>query len=546
MSEHLSEHLSEQQPEHLFERLSARQSEQLKRHLTLLRQADGAACLRGINHGIEKESLRIDPQGHLAQTPHPQDLGSALTHPSITTDFSEALMEFITPVFQNPRDSLAYLINVHAFAFTRLPREELLWTSSMPCVLPSDDAIPLAQYGSSNIGRLKTLYRKGLGYRYGRSMQTIAGIHYNFSLPDEFWTLYGKLLGNQAPLQEFKTTQYFALIRNFRRYCWLLLYLFGASPALCRSFVKNNPHHGLEPYDAHSLYLPYATSLRMGDLGYTSQAQAALYISYNSLEEYTDGLSKAIKTPYPAYENFRTEDGSPAQLNANLLQIENEFYSTIRPKRIPKRGERIVEALREHGVEYLEVRCLDLNPFLPVGIDEEQMRFLNCFLLFCLLRESPPSTSEQYPELDRNKMLVVKQGRDPALMLTRDGAAVSLRDWAQEILAEVAEIARFLDALDDHSEHSDATRAQLAKITQPELTPSARVLERMRELKTPYFRFAMNQSLANSDYFRAFKLNETTADQFTAMAHTSLTEQKHIEASDTLDFASYLNAANQR
>lgn len=521
-------------------------SEQLKRHLNLLRQADGATCLRAINHGIEKESLRIDSQGKLAQTPHPEHLGSALTHASITTDFSEALMEFITPVFQNPRDSVAYLSKVHTYAFTQLPREELLWTSSMPCVLPGDDAIPLARYGSSNAGRLRTLYRKGLGFRYGRAMQTIAGIHYNFSLPDEFWTLYGKLLGDTRSLKDFRTAQYFALTRNFRRYSWLLLYLFGASPALCRSFVQGNPNHGLQAYDEYSMYLPHATSLRMGDLGYTSRAQAALYISYDTLEEYTDGLLKAIKTPYPAYENFHTEDGSPAQLNANLLQIENEFYSSIRPKRIPKGGQRPVQALREQGVEYLEVRCLDLNPFLPVGIDEEQMRFLNCFLLLCLLRESPPGSREQNVELDRNQKLVVKAGRDPALLLSREGAAISLRDWAREILAEVADIASFLDTLGGHTEHSAATLAQIAKIAQPELTPSARVLERMGELKTSFFRFAMNQSLANSDYFRGLKLDPATQDAFAAMSRDSLAEQKRIEAADTQDFASYLRDANNR
>ncbi len=521
-------------------------SEQLQRHLQLLRQSDAIACLRNINHGIEKESLRIDPEGHLAQTPHPSNLGSALTHAAITTDFSEALMEFITPVFQNPSDSITYLTNLHTYTYMQLPREELLWTSSMPCVLPNDSDIPLAQYGSSNVGRLKTLYRKGLGFRYGRSMQTIAGIHYNFSLPDDFWDLYAALLGDTRPQQDFKTAQYFALIRNFRRYSWLLLYLFGASPALCKSFVRNNPNHGLEEYDQYSLYRPYATSLRMGDLGYTSQAQAALYISYNSLEEYTEGLLKAIKTPYPPYEEFRTDDGSPAQLNANLLQIENEFYSTIRPKRVARSGERPVEALRKYGVEYLEVRCLDLNPFLPVGIDEEQIRFLNCFLIYCLLHESPDGSCEQNPELDYNQKSVVKQGRDPALKLKRNGQEIGLREWANEILSEVAQIADFLDLICGHDEHTKATKAQIAKIERPELTPSARVLQRMREVKTSFFRFAMNQSLAASDYFRSLKLATVALNDFIAMSEESIIEQKEIEAADTLDFDTYLQEMNNR
>ncbi|HWK53532.1 MAG TPA: glutamate--cysteine ligase [Hyphomicrobiales bacterium] len=519
-------------------------SAQFKRHLNLLRQAGGLACLTRINHGIEKESLRVTPEGRLAMTPHPEGLGSALTHANITTDFSEALIELITPVFQDPRESIAFLSDIHAFVYTQLPREELLWISSMPCVLGDDDNIPLAQYGNSNIGRLKTLYRKGLGFRYGRSMQTISGIHYNFSLPDEFWQLYQELLGDSSPLQDFKTTQYFHLIRNFRRHCWLLLYLFGASPALCGSFVRNNPDHGLENYDDRTLYLPYATSLRMGDLGYTSQAQAALYVSYNSLEEYADGVLKAIKTPYPAYANFRTEDGSPAQVNANVLQIENEFYSTIRPKRIAPQGQRPVHALREQGVEYIEVRCLDLNPFLSVGIEAEQMRFLDCFLLFCLLHDSPPIYRPQYQELDGNQKRVVKQGRDPALQLLRNESPVGLRDWAHEILAEVGAVATLLDSVHGNHEHGAAVTNEARKIDEPELTPSARVLQRMHEVKTGYFGFAMNQSLANSDYFRSRSLALSTVERLQASAAESLRRQQEIEAADTLDFATYVQQLN--
>ncbi|MES2624988.1 MAG: glutamate--cysteine ligase [Pseudomonadota bacterium] len=518
-------------------------SEQLKRNLSQLKETSGIAILANISHGLEKESLRIDPTGHLAYTPHPAGMGSALTHPCVTTDFSEALMEFITPVYQNPEESLAFLTDVHTFTFTQLPREELLWTSSMPCIIANDDSIPLAQYGSSNIGRLKTLYRKGLGFRYGRTMQTISGIHYNFSLPEKFWELYQTQLGNTASLKDFKTEQYFGMIRNFRRYSWLLIYLFGASPAVCKSFVRNNPNHGLEPFDDGTLYLPYGTSLRMGDLGYTSKAQAGLYISYNNLADYTNGLQKAIKTPYEAYTKFETGDGSHPQLNANLLQIENEFYATIRPKRISSNGKRPVHALREEGVEYLEVRCLDLNPFLSLGIDVKEMLFLNCFLLCCLLRESPPSSAEEHKTIDANLRSVVRQGRDPALQLD-NGSAVLMTTWANEILAETAEIAQLLDSIHNNSTHSSAVQAQLAKVANPELTPSAKVLQRMRELKTSYSRFALNQSLANSDYFRILKLSEEKTTQFERMCQTSNLEREAIEQSDTLDFETYLQNVN--
>ncbi len=520
-------------------------SEQVTRILDRLKQSSGSSFLSGLKHGLEKESLRIDPAGHLALTPHPAGLGSALTHPNITTDFSEALMEFITLVFTKPEDSLAKLSDIHTFTYSQLPREELLWTSSMPCIIGKDEDIPLAQYGSSNTGRLKTLYRKGLGFRYGRTMQTIAGIHFNFSLPDKFWPMYHELLGSTQSLSEFKTDQYFALIRNFRRYSWLLVYLFGASPALCRSFVKNKPNHGLESFDDSTLYLPYGTSLRMGDLGYTSKAQAGLHISYNSLNQYADGLLKAIKTPYGPYANFATTDGSPAQINSNVLQIENEFYSTIRPKRITPSGKRPVHMLRAEGVEYIEVRCIDLNPFMPVGIDAETMTFLNAFLLYCLLHSSPPSDRDQYQQIDANFQSVVKQGRDPALMLTKRDKSISLKDWAGKILADVQEIAKLLDAINGTSASTQATDAQVAKVANSELTPSAKVLQRMRELKTSYFRFAMNQSLANSDYFRGLQLPDAVRAESLRMSEESLQEQTTIEQSDTVDFATYLKKLNE-
>jgi glutamate--cysteine ligase len=518
--------------------------QQLYQNLRTLEALPGVESLARINHGIEKESLRVDASGHLAMTPHPAGLGSTLSHACITTDFSEALMEFITPVFTSPSESLACLEDIHAWTYTQLQPEELLWTSSMPCILGEDADIPLAQYGKSNIGQLKTLYRKGLGYRYGRTMQTIAGIHYNFSLSDEFWALYRDMLAPGQELQDFKTIHYFALIRNFRRYSWLLIYLFGASPAICKSFVRNNQAHGLQDYDDYSLYLPHATSLRMGDLGYTSKAQSGLHISYNSLEEYANGLLNAIKTPYPPYSHFRSEDGSPTQLNDSILQIENEFYGTIRPKRVSTSGIRPVRVLQEEGVQYIEVRCLDLNPFLPVGIDEEQMRFLNCFLIFCLLRQSLPMGREEEEECDANLSSVVKRGREPGLQLQRNGSMAGLQDWASEILGEAKDIALLLDRISNNTLHATATATQQAKVLDPALTPSAKVLQRMREVKTGFFQFAMNQSLANSDYFRSRHLSDATLSRFRTMSAESLQQQQSIEESDKLDFATFLRNVN--
>src|SRR6185369_4966140 len=200
----------------------------------------------GMRRGVEKESLRALPDGELALTPHPAALGSALTHPNITTDCSESQLEFVTGAHPSAQAVLDELTQIHQFTYRVLQegRDELLWVSSMPCGLPTDETIPIGRYGSSNVGRAKSVYRVGLGHRYGRRMQTISGIHYNWSLPG------------------VTTEQYFALIRNFRRHAFLLLVLFGASPAVCSSFLSGRVHE-LQPLGSGTMHMPYGTSLRM-------------------------------------------------------------------------------------------------------------------------------------------------------------------------------------------------------------------------------------------------------------------------------------------
>ena len=351
------------------------------------------AILRGLRRGIEKESLRVRPDGTLAATPHPPALGSALTHPHITTDFSEAQLELITGVHPSVDACLDELRHIHQFVYRHIG-DELLWCGSMPCRLPEENAIPIARYGPSNVGRAKTVYRIGLSHRYGRRMQTISGIHYNFSLPEAAWSLTS--LGDASEA-------YFALIRNFRRHAWLLLYLFGASPAVCASFVEGRAHE-LRELAPGTLYLPYATSLRMGRLGYLSEAQDSLAVSYNDLASYTASLYDALTKPHPPYEAIGICEGDDyRQLATSLLQIENEFYSTIRPKRVIFPGERPLHALRERGVEYVEVRAMDLDPFPAIGIDAGTIRLLDVFLLHCLLTDSPPDTRQEIEAIARER-----------------------------------------------------------------------------------------------------------------------------------------------
>jgi glutamate--cysteine ligase len=478
--------------------------------------------LKGMGRGIEKESLRATADGGLALTPHPEALGSALTHPHITTDYSEAQLELITGVHSTPETCLEELLQIHQFTYRSLG-EEVLWVSSMPCNLPADENIPIGRYGSSNVGRAKSVYRMGLAHRYGRRMQTISGIHYNWSLP------------------EVTSEQYFALIRNFRRHAFLLLYLFGASPAVCSSFVAGR-EHALQQLANGTMYMPHGTSLRMGRLGYQSEAQASLAVSYNGLDGYAASLQEALTKPYPAYESvgITNPGGEYNQLATSLLQIENEFYGTIRPKRVIRPGERPLHALRERGVEYVEVRLLDLNPFVPIGITAQTVRFLDIFLLHCLLNDSPPDTPQEIAALGRNQHKTAAFGREPGLMLERGTGEVKLVDWGAQLLQAFAPIADALDAAHRTSDYSDSLRAAQALLEDSALLPSARVLAVMQQdYDNSFIAFTRAQSAQTKAKLLALPFGAALQTKFAALSGQSIRDQQAIEASDTMPFEIY-------
>jgi glutamate--cysteine ligase len=500
--------------------------------------------LRNIQRGIEKESLRITPQGKLAQTPHPAGLGSALTHHSITTDYSEALLEFITPVSTSVEGSLETLADVHSYTYQHLG-EELLWSASMPCIVTGDEGIPVAKYGSSNVARMKTSYRYGLGHRYGRLMQAIAGIHYNFSMPAEFWQQAWTRAGKPGELGDYINNRYLGLIRNFRRHSWLLIYLYGASPAICASFLRGRKNPGLEPFDeqGRSLHLPYGTALRMGDLGYNSSAQKGLNICYNCLDTYVETLRAAILQPHPDYADIPAgQNGDYQQLSDSLLQIENEFYSPIRPKRVTRPGETPLTALHRRGIEYIEVRCVDVSPFCAVGLDAQQIRFLDTFLLFCLLQDSPPCDDAEQAEQATNLEAVVNRGRQPGLLLQVNGSEKALVDCATELLTAMEAVAELLDTANNSALHAQSLAAQTAKVADPELTPSARVLREMREQELAYFHLTMQYSERWGSYFRSRQLDPAVQAAFDAETARSLRAREEIEQADTLSFDDYLDS----
>jgi len=522
----------------------------LSQRIAVLSEGGNEKVARVIK-GLEKESLRVTPQGRLAQTGHQTGLGSAFTHPNITTDYSEALLEFITPPTEDTEGLIAQLDDIQRYTYSQLQAtDEKLWVASMPCMLGDNSDVPLALYGDSNAGRMKTVYRQGLGERYGRLMQTIAGIHYNFSMGDEFWTFWLAREGEEGEsLELFKNRRYFDLIRNFRRNFWLLLYLFGASPAVCRSFVKDRAHN-LSPFEGNeqSLHAPHATSLRMGDLGYQSSAQDSLVICYNNLENYVQTLCGAITQPFQEYVEMgvKSEQGEHRQLNTSLLQIENEFYSTIRPKRTSFSGETALSALQARGVEYIEVRCVDLNPYEPLGINAEQMYFLDVFLLYSLLDSSEETDAVKYQRSLENQRRMVYEGRDPDLRLLSSVGEQSLPQWGHALLDEMLLVAAILDNSYDTKRYSEAVEAQREKLDNPDLTPSARILRDMGEKGETFFALAMRLSTQHAEAYQQTPLPDEVQQQMADLAEQSLREQQDLDAQPQEDFDDYIRAYYQQ
>jgi len=511
-----------------------------ERHLSALVNGGEPQILQGGRKGVEKESLRVLPHGHLAATAHPPLLGSALTNEHITTDYSEALIELVTPAFTHSWELLQYLLDLHQFVYRHLG-DELLWATSMPCAIEGDADIPLAQYGSSHVGRMKTVYRNGLGLRYGRMMQAISGVHFNYSFPLPFWEAYRAMRGAREPGAQFMSASYFELLRNYRRHGWLVLYLFGVSPVVCKSFLRGRQLR-LTDFGPGTAYEPYATSLRMSDVGYRNRNQAGLAVSVNSLDEYVRDLTRAINTPYPPYEALGVKvNGEWRQLNANILQIENEYYSFIRPKRVARSGERPTKALRRAGVEYVEVRALDVSAFDPVGVNQNKLRFLEAFLALCLMKDSAPIGDSEQAALDQNHLTVARRGREPGLALWREGSGVPLREWARELLDSMTGICEILDRGDAARPYSHALAVQVAKVEDVALTPSARLMAELAGGES-FFDLALRTSAAHKAYFLdLYPPNDERLREFAQEAQESLAAQRAIEASDRGTFEEYLS-----
>ncbi len=515
--------------------------------LDAMRTSGVRAELRDIRIGLEREALRVDAEANLSRRPHPPELGAALTHSYITTDYSEAMLELITPPGRLD-ETHAFLAELHRYAYGHLGGENL-WCGSMPCVIAGDPDIPLARYGESNAGLMKTVYRRGLGYRYTRSMQVIAGLHFNCSMPDGFWRHEQGGVPDRPAVSE----RYFGVLRNLLRFGWLVAYLWGASPATCRRFLARNPSdYELESFTPGTYYGPYATSLRLGGIGYQNNlgASTGVQADYNSLAGYIRSLERATSTPCPAYERIGVRQADKyLQLNANRLQIENEFYSSVRPKCVPHGNERPIRAFRMRGVEYVELRALDINPFEPCGIDRTAMRFLTALIVYCLLDDSPDMSEAEQQEAHGNMQWVAQRGRGSGMMLERSGAAVALRDWAEELLKDIRPVCALLDDAYGQAHFAQAWRQQQNRVRDVTQTLSAKMVEDMRMHGEGYVEWVLARSQAHREFFMRQPPDAALNARLDRMAVQSHVQQQAMEAAERetpMSFEDYLAAYEAR
>ena len=422
--------------------------------LDKIAQAGSAQDWLSMLHGIERENLRIDADCHLSKRSHFEALGVSPNDETFTLDFSESQLEIVTPPHTDITRLLNHLQQLTDQAYQKI-MPETLWPSSMPPLFDVNE-IQLARFGDRPEDQQKFLYRKGLCYRYGRMMQVICGLHYNISFREPFWQAYRKLYPSSLSDQDLKNQVYFKMMRQFLQHYGLLILLFGASPICFAPSLKPQMDCSfLKTEDQRLYYGPEATSLRLSELGYHNPPVPELQVTYDSLAAYTHSLYRATHTAYAPYAQIPKE----GQLNANYLQIENEFYAPIRPKAYPGLTHLPLTAqLQTQGVNYLEIRIFDLNPLLPLGIDAETLHFTDLFMLYMAL------TAETALDLDQSKQR--------ALAITKFGLNPLYLKQSLPLLHELKEFANALGS----PIHQESVQVQLDKIMHPETLPAQQIL----------------------------------------------------------------------
>ena len=485
------------------------------------------------NRGIERETLRVSHDGSISKRPHPTSLGSALTNPYITTDFAEALIELVTPKFDNVDDLYSCLQDLHVFTAQNIDEDEYLWAHSMPCRIEKESDINIANYGSNDSGMLKHIYRKGLRARYGSIMQCVSGIHYNFSIDEKS---YSGLLGADYS-QDMVDSLYLGLIRNFKRNFWFILAQLGASPVADKSYVSERKHD-LEELNANDVFMPNATSLRMSNIGYQSPIQTSLGIRYNSLDGFIESVKKGIKIPHPDFKSLGLHDaeGDRHQISDGIIQIENELYDTIRPKRTSSEGLRPANALKEHGIEYVEIRGVDISPDALGGISKDQMHFLDLFLIHCFITNSSKLTDEENVRLQKNHTDMVSSGQNNSTVIFYKGKEAAIDDAMPDLVNELSLLAKTLDG--ETRTYTDALKSITTSKNQ-----SAAILSSLTDSKD-FHDIALEKSIQNTQELRQNK--SLDLNYLELESKESLKRFKEIEDNPQRNIEAYVEQYNSQ
>ncbi len=495
---------------------------------------DAKQSLNEINIGLERETLRVDAStGTIAQTSHPKGAGSAFSHKNITTDFSEALLEFVTDPYSSVEEAAEALKKLQEFTL-EVMENELYWPNSMPPKIESEDEIKIGEYGDSNAGKMRHLYRVGLSHRYGKMMQAIAGIHYNFSFKDSFIDQWREKIAPTSDLQHFKTERYLHLCRNIARLGFVIPYFFGASPLMSKCFVKGHNRNFLSLNEQDN-YLPEGTSFRLSDIGYGNN-KCHFDVSYNSVDQFIKNIHYAISTPCKDFSKIaiKDENGAYQQINNHILQIENEYYSSIRPKQLFGAGENFLEALKEKGIEYVELRSLDVNPLVDIGITVEDMRFVQVLLSACFLTDAAPLSQKEYEQTQKNIKIVAERGREAGITINLLAQETSLKEALTFVLDWMEPVAELLGA-----PFVTAIQNRRPMIDSPDLTPSAQLLKKVIDSELDYQTFFLKE--AKKLFQReSTSLTEEERTQMRREAEASLKAQAEHEATPQIPFDQYL------
>ena len=399
--------------------------------------------------GIEWESLRAKKGGKLSLTPHPEVFGDKLTNPVVTTDFSESQIEIITPTFDSIDKAFDNFALLSDIVNSSLPKDEYLWFQSIPCILPYWDQIPIAKY--SEDGQSSQKYREDLAKKYGVKKQMISGVHFNFSFSDDFLNRLYDMESSDLTFKEFKNNVYLKIARNYLRYCWLIIYLTGCSIGSHKTFSNDCIHLMDEKDDYGSFYSTRGPSFRNASCGYKNLKE--LYPSYDSLQEFVSDINKFIDKGY--------------------LSEAKELYTQIRLK--PKNPKELLNSLEEDGIEYIEIRTLDINPFYKCGLVRHDMKFLHLFLIYMFIKDES-NYNDWQKEAKFNEEATAESAYVESMRLLKDGQKVTLKNWASDIINEMYGMCEVLGI--------DATSTlslMLNRIANPDLTYGKRLLKLIKE-----------------------------------------------------------------